>query len=111
MLPKELRLPSIHIAPLMRHGKRVRNESMEIIFQKNQGAKRFAFIVSTRVDKRAVVRNRIKRVIREVVHRELSHITDNIEVIVVVKAKAPDTYDTMKPVLFNLFGKAGLMNL
>lgn len=109
MLPKELRLPSIHIAPLMRHGKRVRNESMEIIFQKNQGGKRFAFIVSTKVDKRAAVRNRIKRLIREVVHRELPHIADCVDAVVVVKAKTSETYVTMKPVLFALFGKAGLL--
>lgn len=111
MLPKELRLPSINIAPLMRHGKRVRYESMEIIFQKNQSGKRFAFIVSTKVDKRAVVRNRIKRLIREVVHRELFSIVHNIDAVIVAKAKSSENYDTMKPVLFNLFGKAGVMKV
>lgn len=89
----------------------MRIESMEVVFQKNTAGRRFAFIVSTKVDKRAVVRNRIKRLIREIVYNELSRLAENMDVVVVVKAKTSDTYDTLKPALMNLFHKAGIMHL
>jgi ribonuclease P protein component len=66
----------------MRRGKRIANASMQLIFSPNQvGRSRFAFVVSTNVDKRATVRNRLKRLMREAVRALLPKLQENADVI------------------------------
>ncbi|MBI4062294.1 ribonuclease P protein component [Candidatus Gottesmanbacteria bacterium] len=75
MLPTSNRLPSSQIKSVMRHGKRIANAHLQCVFLPNHASMaRFAFIVSTTVDKRATKRNRIKRVMRETVHGLLPRI-------------------------------------
>lgn len=70
MLPRSSRVPANEIARLMKHGRRFvghgmtlhyRDRRREIVDQRS----RFAFIVSTKVDKRATVRNRVRRLLSE----------------------------------------------
>lgn len=63
MLPKALRLPSAEIPLLARKGNRSGNQYLDIRtlpFDSTQ----YAISISVKVDKRAAVRNRIKRRIR-----------------------------------------------
>lgn len=66
MLPKENRLPSPLIKTVMRRGKRIATDGLQFIFIQNTiPISRFAFIVPLGVDKRAVTRNRVRRILRE----------------------------------------------
>ncbi|MCB9803073.1 ribonuclease P protein component [Candidatus Nomurabacteria bacterium] len=59
-----------------------------IKYQKNkENTPRFAFVISTKVDKRAVVRNRLKRQLREAIREFLPRIT-GFDVLVIVKKSA-----------------------
>lgn len=88
MLPKPNRLPSPEIRTVMRRGKRIANASMQFVFLPNRGnAPRFAFIVSTSIDKRATKRNRIKRVMRESVHRVFGKLHKSVDGILIARSK------------------------
>lgn len=86
MLPRPNRLPSFEISNVMRSGKRVSGNGVTLIYwDKGQKAinsnqiSRFAFIVSTKVDKRAVVRNRMRRLMSESVRHHVNEITTRID--------------------------------
>jgi len=49
----------------------VRGDIIELIYRKTAGVPRFAFIVSTKIDKRAVYRNRMRRTMNESVRHLL----------------------------------------
>lgn len=49
----------------------VRGDVIELIYKKNTGVPRFAFIVSTKIDKRATQRNRMRRTLSESVRHLL----------------------------------------
>ena len=53
-------------------------------------APRFAFVVSTSVDKRATRRNRIKRLMREEVRTLLSNLKDNTDVVLTARSGQED---------------------
>ncbi len=59
-------LKNIEIKNLLKSGNVIKTEHLVVIFDKNSLRKpRFAFIVSKRFSKKAVERNRAKRVLRE----------------------------------------------
>lgn len=53
---------------------RARSDFIELIYRKTAGAPRFAFIVSTKIDKRATRRNRMRRTMSESVRHVLNTI-------------------------------------
>jgi ribonuclease P protein component len=71
MLPAANRLPKEEIPSLLRHGTRVRSDIIELVYKKTISTPRFAFIVSTKIDKRATARNRMRRVMSESVRHLL----------------------------------------
>lgn len=88
MLPKSYRLPSPEIRPLMRSGKRLSTAGLQLVFMPNAvGVCRFAFVVPTGVDKRATVRNRIKRLLRQDVYVMLPKMQRNFDAVVIVRSK------------------------
>ncbi len=74
MLSSDHRLPKEDIAPILRRGTHVRNEIIELIYKKTNtdNVSRFAFIVSTKIDKRATSRNRMRRTMSESVRHLIS---------------------------------------
>jgi len=72
MLPKRLRLQSEFIPPLAKHGKYVKGEYFNLAYSKDGSDKDevlFGISISRGVDKRATVRNRIKRRLRAAILR------------------------------------------
>jgi ribonuclease P protein component len=69
MLPKEYRLDKSEIKRIMRFGKRIDTEffTLRAWYDESLDNAKFAFIISTKVDKRATVRNNIKRKFRAAV--------------------------------------------
>jgi ribonuclease P protein component len=107
MLSKSHRLPAPDITRVLHGGKRVGNEFFQLITAKNEmdvsrfiprlasssagtplGCSRFAFIVSTKVDKRATVRNRVKRLMSESIRHLGSTVKAGFDCIVVARKES-----------------------
>lgn len=73
--------------------------------ENNLGFPRIAFVVSLKVSKKAVVRNRIKRVISEVASRSLKNIRRWDIVLVADKKIAEAPKDEIVRDIENIFGK------
>lgn len=87
MLPSANRIPTGEIRRVMKTGRRFVGYGMIFLYVRSKKMKeippapRFAFVVSTKVDKRAVARNRVRRILSESVHHLLDRIapaTDGI---------------------------------
>ncbi len=88
MLPKEYRLPSSTMRDVLRSGRRSGESFVSLTVKKNNTPlSRFGFIVSTKVDKRATTRNRLKRLLRESVHHLLAELPKGWDVVVSTRSK------------------------
>jgi ribonuclease P protein component len=96
MLPKQHRIPAFAIRTVIRTGKRIDSPTLSasVTHTPTQACWRGAIVVSTAVDKRAVVRNRIKRVISE----SMMHFEDRIlaSMDIVFRVKKGFLYDTQE---------------
>src|SRR3989338_4018632 len=83
MLPKANRLSkNKDISRVFKEGKLVRNDCLSLKFFKNQlTVSRFAFVVSLKVSKKAHLRNKIKRQLRESVRLRLRFIKAGFDAI------------------------------
>lgn len=90
MLPKIFRLhQDKEIKDLVKNGQSFFLPQLVIKYKKNQtGPSRFAFVVSTKVDKRAVIRNRLQRQMREIVRSNLDKIKPGYSVLIIAKKSA-----------------------
>lgn len=93
-------------------GSLFQNESFAIavLSRKDKEPSRFGFVVSNKISKKANIRNKIKRILREAVKTNLPKLKSGFDVIFLVKKKAlaKQTKDIMDevPVVFkkaNLF--------
>ncbi len=82
MLPRSHRLPSFEIRTIMRAGSRIQYKGITFLFLTSQKStstnSQFSFIVSTKVDKYAVGRNRMRRILSESVRLLLPRIPSAI---------------------------------
>lgn len=108
MLPQSLRVPSRLILPLLRRGKKIREGSLELVFERTSAKSAFACIVPVKVDKRATKRNRMKRLVREAVALLLPEMSVGVTGIIVVRGKLPDTQQEVVSLVRNILVKAGV---
>ncbi len=111
MLPKTNRLPSSQIRLVMRSGKRIHQPALQLIYRSNNlQVSRFAVIVSTKVDKRAVMRNRIKRLLHQAVFNVLPNVTTGTDGILIAKniSLATDIHTT-QTIIQHLFKEAHIL--
>lgn len=90
MLPKENRLTDDYdFRRVRRLGKTYHCPifSLTVASQKVPGPPRFGFVISTKIDKRATVRNRIKRLLRDAVRLKLTEVPDGFDLVFVVRPK------------------------
>jgi ribonuclease P protein component len=87
MLPKKFRLHADNdIKRLVRGGKTFFLPQLTLKYQTNdQNALRLGFVVSTKVDKKAVVRNKVKRRMREALRSELGKIKNGHDLLFIAK--------------------------
>lgn len=92
MLPKKFRLHSDNdIKRLVRGGKTFFLPQLTIKYQANSEQKlRVGFVVSTKVDKRAVIRNKVKRRMREVLRAELKNLKPGMDLLFIAKKSCID---------------------
>lgn len=66
----------------------VYNSDNQDLDENNRKESHFGFIVSTKISKKAVIRNRIKRIIAEVVRKRLNEIKRGLDVVFLIKPSA-----------------------
>jgi len=86
MLARRHRLPAAEIPTVLKQGRKITLPQVLLIFRQTQNpVSRFAFVVPTKVDKRATVRNRLKRLLREAVQHLLPQIEAGRDILIIVK--------------------------
>lgn len=68
MLARRYRIPKQQISEVYKYGLRAYRGHLGLVFMSRSDKLQFAFVVSKKVDKRAVVRNRIKRRLRAAIY-------------------------------------------
>lgn len=106
MFPSENRLKNDKdIKTLFARGKSVFDMSLGLKFFRNKSAfSRFTVVVGTKVSKKAVIRNKIKRRIRAIIEKRLPLIVGGFDVMILVKKevlkiKYPELKDQVERVL------------
>lgn len=103
MLPKPNRIPSPAVRSVLRQGKRIIGDRMEVKIQKTANDLfRCAIVVPMRVDKRATARNRIRRLISESVRHLLPRLSQGYDVVIQVKRRLPDTQTEVDSIVADL---------
>lgn len=95
MLPRAYRLSNHQeIRRVLHLGKKAYGSLFSFISLPNSLEKsRFAVVISKKTASRAVDRNRIKRLVRESLHFNLSHITPGYDSVVVFLKRTPENPD------------------
>lgn len=111
MLPKPNRLLRTEITKVMKHGRRCVLPELQLVYGiEGSGVTRFAFIVSTTIDKRAVVRNRVKRLLREAVRQFLPTIKPGADCVFIARRGIVNLdYKDVAGVVERLFRQARVM--
>ncbi len=94
----------------MRYGTRVRSGDIELIYKKTNTIPRFAIVVSTKIDKRATRRNRIRRIVSESL-RHLLPVVVPVDGVLIVRRNITDLKQVeLESFVFELFSKVHLLN-
>jgi len=112
MLPKQHRLKKQKdFEKIFEQGRGARQEEIIIRFLPNQKEfSRFGFIVSKKVSKKAVIRNRIKRLLREAIRYILPDLKQGFDVVVIaLSGIEKKNFHQIKEMLFNIFNKVDLI--
>ncbi len=89
MISKQHKLPSGLISDVLKNGKFIYNHFFLIKYRLNTcGRSRIAVIVSTKIDKRAVIRNKLKRRILGLFSDIINKISISLDIVVIVKKKS-----------------------
>jgi len=113
MLPRKYRLTADKdISKVFKKGRPAGAGAFGIRYAPNgKMVARFAFVVGTKVSKKAVVRNRLKRQLREIVHAEIAAFRPGVDVVIMARKEALDvTFAEMKKTVIGGFRRAGLLD-
>ena len=111
MLPKENRLPARKIKQVLDLGRWLKSHSLSLVVLENKKAEeaRIAVIVPTKIEKRAIVRNRLRRQIREILRKKTFHFKKGKEIIVMANPGAvKKSSKRLEEAIEELFKKGGL---
>lgn len=94
-----------------RHGRFFKQQFIAIKSLKNDRSQsRFGFLVGIKISKKAVVRNKVKRRLREVIRLEMPHIKPGFDVVIMVRPEIVDkTYQEIQIALQDVLRQAGLL--
>lgn len=93
MLPRKYRLPGWRFPEVKKHGRVIHGRffSLLVLHRKDKtGESRFGIVISKKVHKLAVKRNRVKRLLREAIKTQLTSIKSGCDCLVLVKHSALD---------------------
>lgn len=107
MLPAKNRLnKKKDFQKVFKEGKGIKENSLTFKWASNNSkVSRFGFIISRKVSKKAVLRNKIKRKLREKVRAELSRLKKGIDGVIIVhpgaaKEKSQETTESLNKIFF-----------
>ena len=119
MLSLPNRLPKNDIPLLLRRGVHVRSDIIEFVYKKTNTDSRlrgndnivphFAFIVSTKIDKRATARNRMRRVMSESVRHTLPSMTSCDGIFIARRNFAERPQTEIQMLIEEILKKAGIL--
>lgn len=90
-------------------GKVVKSKYFSIFYKKNEG-KKYGISIPTKTGK-AVVRNKIKRRVKNIIDKSENYIQNNYYYVIITKRTVLDiTYEEMEKNLIDLFSKIGEHN-
>ena len=113
MLPKKNRLSKNNeFRNLFKKGKSFKNDCLLIrLLPNKKDFNRFGFIVSLKISKKAVVRNKIKRALRQIIREDFSKIRKGFDLaIITFPGIEKKSYRQIKEIIGGLFEKAKLIN-
>lgn len=89
MLPKKYRLQyRKDFARIYKKGKFLRTLLFNIKYLKNNlDCSRFAFVISTKISKKATERNKIKRQLRAIIREKIKNLQNNYDLIIIAQTK------------------------
>ena len=112
MLPKRHRLPlRTELKRVQKNGRLYQGKlfSLLVCQQINDSPSRFAFIISTKIHKKAVERNRIRRLLTEAIRGNLANVKPGNEAVFLVKkAILKKQFKEVEEEVERLFGRAGV---
>ena len=95
---------------IFKNGKSFKQGSLYLKINKNDlRSSRFGFIVSKKFSKKAVERNRIKRILREVVKERIGEVVEGMDIVIVVNPEAKADFQELKKIIDILFKKSRLI--
>ncbi len=112
MLSKDNRLRDDKtITKTLRVGRRVNHDAVSLVINKSATPKtKIAVVVGTKVSKRAVVRNRLKRRTREALRLLITRLQPGFDIVVFPRPLVDDvTFLELQKILEELFLKARLL--
>ena len=113
MLPKENRLRNKKdFDRISTRGRQVSGNFLILKFQSNElNLARIGFVVSKKVSKKAVLRNKVKRRLREAVKRELVSLKPGFDLVFFTRREIKDReFSDIQQAVKQLFEKAKLYN-
>lgn len=111
MLSKPNRLPGYQVPILFKTGRRISVAGLQLIFQiiDDTSPTQFALIASTRVSKKAVIRNRLKRVGRAALRELLPSLPSGIIAVIDIRdIRLGESMEVMRQAAQGLLSKANL---
>ncbi len=78
------------------------------IRKNNLKTSRFGFVISKKFSKKAVIRNKTKRRLSEIIKTKLPEIKKGIDVVIVATPGAENDFQGLEDVVNKLFKKAGI---
>ena len=113
MLPKKNRLKNKKdFERIFKQGKSFKEDFLFLKIRKNNlKESRFGFIVSLKVSKKAVLRNKVKRRLREIIKERLPEIKSGIDGVLIAQRNIEEKdFSEIKEVINKLFKKAKILN-
>jgi len=113
MLPREYKLKKDNdFKKVFEKGKFYRNDFIKIRFLKNDlEITRFGIIISSKISKKAVCRNRIRRRLEETIRLRLDQIKSGFDIVVLFGPEVVDkNYKQIEETFVGLVEKAKLIN-
>lgn len=114
MLAKKYRLnKEIDINKVLKRGKNYFSPIFNLkILENNLSNSRFCIIISTKISKKSVVRNRAKRQLSNIIYNNLFNISQNHDFVILTKPAVTITkHQELERVLISLFKKAKILKI
>ena len=94
---------------VFKNGRGFKEGSLYLKIDKNNLQSSRGFVVSKKFSKKAINRNRIKRILREVVKERIDAVKKGMDIVIVVSPEIKADFQELKEITNKLFKKSGLI--